>query len=166
MTIYVAEEWKDFFVAAAGASAALAGLIIVAMSVNINQILKFRHLPPRAAAAIGTLILILVSSMAGLMHQSATALGAELLLFGACAWVMQLKSHRQAFAVGKEFQRPAWESLLEAGVGQVQTVPFVVAGALLLTGNGSGVYWLAGGVIAIFIFSTMNAWVLLVEILR
>jgi hypothetical protein len=32
--------WTDFFVAAAGASAALAGLVIVAISVNINSILE------------------------------------------------------------------------------------------------------------------------------
>lgn len=166
MTPYVAEDWKDFFVAAAGASAALAGLVIVAMSVNINQILKFRHLPARAAAVIGTLILILVSSMAGLIHQSTMAFGVELLLLGVFAWVMQLRSNLQAFAVGKEYERPRWESLLETSVGQLQTLPFVVARALLINGNGSGPYWLAGGVIAIFIFSTMNAWVLLVEILR
>jgi hypothetical protein len=35
------------------APAALAGLVIVAVSVNINSILKYSHLPARAAAAIG-----------------------------------------------------------------------------------------------------------------
>ena len=44
--------WRDFFTACAGASAALAGLIFVALSVNIGEILKFEHLPARAAAAI------------------------------------------------------------------------------------------------------------------
>ena len=33
------EPWKDFNVAVAGASAALAGLLIVAMSVNVDAIL-------------------------------------------------------------------------------------------------------------------------------
>jgi modulator of FtsH protease len=166
MTPYIAEDWKDFFIAAAGASAALAGLVIVAMSVNINQILKFRHLPARAAAAIGTLILILISSMAGLIHQSTSAFGVELLLFGIGAWVMELRSNHKALAAKVEFQRPHWESLMESIVGQIQTLPFIVAGVLLLTGNGHGMYWMAGGVLAIFVFSTMNAWVLLVEILR
>jgi hypothetical protein len=58
---------SNFFIAAAGASPALAGLVIVAVSVNINSILKFSHLPARAGAAIGSLILILVASMAALV---------------------------------------------------------------------------------------------------
>ena len=50
--------------------------------------------------------------------------------------------------------------------GQVQILPFFVAGILLMMHNPHGLYWMAGGVIAIFIFSVFNAWVLLVEILR
>ena len=37
---------------------------------------------------------------------------------------------------------------------------------LLLTGAEEGVYWIAAGVLAVFIGSVANAWVLLVEILR
>lgn len=37
--------WTHFFIAAASASAALAGLVIVAISVNLNRILEFSHLP-------------------------------------------------------------------------------------------------------------------------
>jgi hypothetical protein len=40
-------------------------------------------------------------------------------------------------------------------------------GAVLrLTSRTIGAYWIAAGAIAIFIFSTPNLWVLLVEILR
>ena len=47
--------WTNFFIAAAGASASLAGLVFVALSVNINRILEYPQLPSRAAATIGTL---------------------------------------------------------------------------------------------------------------
>jgi hypothetical protein len=45
-------------------------------------------------------------------------------------------------------------------------VPFIVGGALLLSGSPAGVYWAAAGVVATFACSVFNAWVFLVEILR
>jgi len=42
----------------------------------------------------------------------------------------------------------------------------VVLGVLLIAGYDTGFYWVAGGVIAVFVFSVFNGWVLLVEILR
>jgi hypothetical protein len=77
---YSTPMWTNFFIAAS-ASAALAGLVIVAISVNIARILEFPHLPARSAATVGRLILILVSSMAALIPQSNHPLGAELAVF-------------------------------------------------------------------------------------
>jgi hypothetical protein len=51
-------------------------------------------------------------------------------------------------------------------LGEVQVLPFLLGGILLLSGRESGYFCVGGGVIAIFIFSTLNVWVLLVEILR
>jgi hypothetical protein len=41
-----------------------------------------------------------------------------------------------------------------------------VAGAALLAEAGSGLYWLVPGVAAAIFFGLVNAWVLLVEIMR
>ena len=41
VTAYEVSNWSNLFVAAAGASAALAGLVFVAVSINIERILKF-----------------------------------------------------------------------------------------------------------------------------
>ncbi len=150
---------------AAGASAALAGLVFVALSVNIAQILRYSNLPSRAAATIGSLILILVSSMAELIHQPIQLLGIEILTFALGGCWMQFWSARQGFAVSPA-KRPAKEALLNAAMGTAQVLPFMLAGFLLIAGRASGLYVMAIGCIAVFILSVLNAWVLLVEILR
>jgi hypothetical protein len=167
-------QWTNFVIVAAGASAALAGLVIVAMSVNIAKIISYSHLPARAGATIGTLILILVVSIAALIPQSATALGVEIILFGICCWLLQLWAAQRMLIARRELNRPLYESIRGITFGQIQTLPFIIGGILLAAGGSTmnaigaapAFYWIAGGTIAIFIFSMFNAWVLLVEILR
>jgi hypothetical protein len=74
-------RWANFFMTAAGASASLAGLVFVALSVNITRILQYPHLPARAGATIASLIQILVCSIAVLIPQPTLALGIEVLVF-------------------------------------------------------------------------------------
>lgn len=158
--------WTNFFAATASASAALAGLVFVALSVNIRNIIGAPHLPSRAGATIGTLMMILVCSVAALIPQSQAALGKEVIAFALLGALLQFRSGRQGFAVRAELDRPLWEPCLNAILGQSEIVPFFVAGILLLIGNAAGLYWIAGGCLAVFIVSVLNAWVLLVEILR
>ena len=166
MSEYTPEQWTDFFVASAGASAALAGLVIVAVSVNVARIIEFPNLPPRAAATIGSLILILVCAVAGLIPQSAHALGVELLAFGVAGWVFIAWCAWHSFDHSRRGGRPWHESAIEISLGQLETIPFVVCGITLLAGAGGGLYWLAAGFVAVFVFSLANTWVLLIEILR
>jgi modulator of FtsH protease len=157
--------WTDFFMTAAGASAALAGLVFVALSVNIAHILRYPNLPSRAAATIGSLILILVSCMAALIHQPIQVLGIEILIFGLGGCWLQFVSARRGF-VASPSRRPVGEAIFNAVMGGIQVLPFILAGLLLIAGLPSGLYLMAAGCIAIFILSVLNAWVLLVEILR
>jgi hypothetical protein len=51
-------------------------------------------------------------------------------------------------------------------VNIVASLPFIVTGALMLSGAGGGLHWLAAGVIIALVTAVWNAWVLLIEILR
>ena len=46
------------------------------------------------------------------------------------------------------------------------TVPFLVGGISLVAGGGGGLCWVLGGVIGALVGTIINAWVLLIEILR
>src|SRR5277367_1772056 len=110
-------DWKSFFETCAGAAAALAGLIFVALSVNIAQILKFEHLPARAAAAMGALMLILTASLAVLAPQPPAWLGSEVLGLTLLAWLLQIGSARDSGAASRKYGRPTREHVSEIVFG-------------------------------------------------
>jgi hypothetical protein len=166
IALILTSMWANFYIAAAGASASLAGLVFVALSVNITRILQVPHLPARAAATIATLILILISSMAVLIQQPVFALGSEVLAFAILVWMLKTWAAYRAFVDGRKRQRPRYEAMTETVLGQIQVLPFITGGILLIAGYDSGLYWVAGGAMAVFIFSVFNGWILLVEILR
>lgn len=60
-------SWSDFNVAMTGATAALAGLVIVAASVNIAQIVGAQSLTSRLGGGIANLVLALTASAIGLI---------------------------------------------------------------------------------------------------
>jgi hypothetical protein len=72
VTGYTTDGWGDLFVAAAGATAALSGLIFVAISVNIGPVLEAdkrtgqNFLTGRALEALVALLNVLAISLVGL----------------------------------------------------------------------------------------------------
>jgi len=165
MTVEMPEGWSDFFVATAGAAGALAGLIIVAMTVNITTIIGIPSMTSRAAATIAALVLIVVSAAAGLIPgQGPRLLGGEVLVFAAVAMALTIDSAvRMVRAIDRQYLTVTCVKIV---VALVQILPFLVGAAILLTGSYSGLNWIAAGVLLVFVGSVTNAWVLLVEILR
>lgn len=160
----VTAEWSDLFVAAAGASAALAGLVFVAVSINLESIVAEPGLPDRALLTLLLLLGVLVVSLFGLIpDQSAESLGLELLI-QSIVWAVAIG----VFAVRSLKSTPVsagWYAsrLVPPLFG---TVPYVVGSVLLLTGDAAGLDWVFAGIIGALIAAVMNAWVLLIEILR
>jgi modulator of FtsH protease len=54
-----AKDWTDFLVAEVGASAALAGLLFVAISINLEKILEYKGTVTRASEALLLLLSVL-----------------------------------------------------------------------------------------------------------
>jgi hypothetical protein len=162
-TAYSAADWSDLFVASAGASAALTGLLFVAVSVNIQDVLKNPGLPGRALQTLLLLLGAVVVSILGLVPgQSATALGVELLICGLAfgGWVLVLAARMLEHT--RQYVRP----LFHFGLVLPGTLPPIVGAVSLLAQAGGGLYWIVGGIIGAVLGASVNAWVLLVEILR
>jgi modulator of FtsH protease len=153
-------EWSDFFVAEVGASAALAGLLFVAVSINLGQILKYSHLPTRALEALATLLCVLVISTFALVPgQTALVRGLEMGGTGLLTWGIQT-------AALTHTRKSGYETYLRYFFNQVPPLPFVVGGILIAFGHSSGTYWVVPGTLLCILSGVYCAWVLLVEIQR
>jgi hypothetical protein len=155
--------WENFFVAEAGASAALAGLLFVAVSINLTRILAFPHLPGRAAEALIVLLSVLQSATFGLVpNQGAAGLGVELLATG--LWVVAVTSGIQWRA--RKHRHPQSRPLWRVATNQLPAFAFVLCGSFLIAGRTGGIYWLVPATILSFGGGVFNAWILLIEIQR
>lgn len=165
MHAYTSESWESLFVTEAGVAAVLAGLLFVAVSISLTQVLQHPGLPGRAAEAIGLLVGVLVAGTLGLVPgQSRIALGTELLAVGLLAWFVQIGIHVQA---ARHHVGPSAAVLVgRIALAQVAVLPLAIAGLSLLLGAGGGLYWLAPGIILSLLVAILDAWVLLIEILR
>lgn len=165
MSAYDPIGWQDLGVAAAGASAALAGLVFVAVSINLDRILAYPWLPGRVAETVVILAAVLVEALLLLAPgQSRIALGAEMAGAGAAAWVALTVGHLRLLRHDADTTPPhRWPRVV---AGQLASLPALVAGASLLLHAGGGLYWLLAGMALSMLAAILNAWVLLIEIGR
>lgn len=158
-------DWSGFFAAAAGAAAALAGLVFVSLSINLARIIELPGVSGRAAETMILLAGTLAGALLALIpHLSSAYLGVTLLVVAFPTWlgpvIIQARSVR-----AHTYQRPSLAAV-RLLLHQVATVPGVLGGLSLCGLLPGGIAWFAGGVIACMLVAMFNAWILLVEILR
>lgn len=163
MAAYTPDSWHELFLMVGGASAALAGLIFVAVSLNQEPILKTPSLPALALRTLTILIGIVALCIAGLVpDQGQLALGVEILLVGVVMAAVALGTTIRNFAPTTFLRRRIGLVALAAAA----SLPAVVAGVSIIVGAGGGLYWLAVEFAAGISVATYHAWILLIVIRR
>ena len=160
---YSALAWHEFFVGTIGAAAALTGLLFVAISINLEQILKYPQLPGRAAATLVILVsALVVSGFALAPGQSKTVLGVEIAAVAAVAAAQAVGVSRGKQSTGGP---PSWQ-LEHLVTVLLPSIASIVGGVTLVAGTGGGLYWVMAAILLTFVSASINVWVLLVEIKR
>jgi modulator of FtsH protease len=157
------EGWSEFYLAEVGAAAALAGLLVVAMSINIEKIMAAPTLPTRAAqplVIVGSALAL--ASLALFPGQSTALFGWEAVAAGA---IVALSAIRTMWVT--RHTNDGMIGILFTLVFAVLTaLPPIVGGSLLIGGAQSGLYWIGAAIIVWFAATLLSGWALLVEILR
>lgn len=156
-------RWEAFAVAVVGAAAALAGLLVVAVSINVARILE---LPAVISRLVGTLALfagiLAIGTVLLVPGQGVRWAGVEIVVIAVAllAALVRLKiSTRSQKRYGAGTTIAEW-----IGIGAAAFL--LAAGVTCLLSAGGGLYWLVPAVLVGFTIGLANAWVALVEILR
>ena len=158
-------DWQTFFGAEINATAALTGLVVVAVSVNLTRIMAHPLLPARAGEALIALMSgLLLSSLLLIPRQPLNVQAAECGIVGILALAAPLSFQLHAFR--SEFPNSRAHPAVRALLTSLGGLPMLAAAGLLLEGLSAGLYCAAAGVIMSLVSGVVGAWVLLVEILR
>lgn len=156
---YDAAAWRDYFVMVGGGAAALTGLVFVAMTLHLEDIV---HHPVHR-------------------HRARTILTGLTAVFLRCGLILMAGQSRQAVAVEiiavlLIVEAILYRSLVEAirtndrgvlvrGVGSFACLVLEQVGAVFLfAGAGWGLYVVALGMLSSFVFMVTGAWLLLVGV--
>lgn len=165
MDAYRPDSWAAAFTAVASSSAALTGLLFVALSINLDKVIKGPGLVARAVEVLLLLVAVLVISTLLLMPgQGVDSAAIEILVVAILAsgllGYIHVRAPRRALGLTRA-------NFVGRVIGDHMGPLFLMIGSLsLLIGNGGGLYWVVPALIAAMVAAIIGAWVLLVEIVR
>lgn len=157
---YRADQWQEFFDMVGTGAAALAGLVFVAMSLNVSAIKGDNAHRYRATGSLTGLASVFILCGLVLMGgQTLQAVGAEVLVISAgmatfFAW---------RFLRTRRFRGEEESLSIYRTVGaEICYLVEVAGGITLIAGYSSGLYMTAVGIMVSFYFMISSAWLLFV----
>ena len=141
--------WQNFYIMIGTANAAITGLLFVALSMHLKQILTHPIYKPRAIVVLVILTTQIIISAIVLAPQSREAMGWEILALNLAFLALNIR-----------YRTPA-----RITPGSALTIAFrviyLLASVSLITGVGGGFYVLGGILTLTVVRSISNCWTLL-----
>jgi len=162
--VYNPEQWNNFFVLVGTGSAALTGLVFVAMSINLKGMAKDATHRYRAVNMLsGFTAVFLLSSLALMGHQTHRTLGIEWLIVSLLAASINTNGYIQGLRSGGS--RYALSHVRIVG-GSACYLGQIIGSSMLYVGSGFGAYIAAIVLVANFYFMVSGSWLLIVGTLH
>jgi modulator of FtsH protease len=158
-TTFPASQWHDYFITVGGGAAALTGLVFVAMTLHLDEIINnpvHRH---RARTILAGLTAVFIRCSLVLMGgQNSQAVAVELIVVLVVVEAILYRSIRLA-------AQAADNAVLLRAIGSFACLVLEQLGAVILFfGSSWGLYVVGLGMMSSFIFMVTGAWLLLVGV--
>jgi modulator of FtsH protease len=163
MDPYQFARWHDFFLAAAGAAAALTGLLFVGLSLHIRYIASNSVYRNMARGSLIGLVTVLVISLIALVSQSDRSAGIELALVGAL-YVFGEGAYELVTYGRRSDRRVARMTVVRSGIGHLLALVAIAGSLGVVFKVGPGLYAVAFISITIMVWNLWNAWELLIGV--
>ena len=160
--VYQPDQWHDFFIMVGGAAAALAGLVFVALSLNLNVVMRDATHRYRAIGTLTNFVgIFTICALALMGGQNHVAVGIEWLLASAGAGAVYVYGYLRARDSGGSHTTLSRLRTV-SGTGLYLTE---AAGAIVLLFDlVAGLYIAAVAMVILTAYSVSGAWLLLVGV--
>jgi hypothetical protein len=153
------EQWSNYFLLVGTGSATLAGLVFVALTINLRGVAQDATHRYRAINMLtGFASIFLISALALMGHQSAFAVGLEWAVVAVLACAINTYGYIQAFRLRSSLYALSHVRIIG---GTLCYLGQVVGAVMLLLGSAVGIYVSAISLIATFVYLISGSWLLI-----
>jgi hypothetical protein len=156
------DQWQNFFVMVGGGAAALAGLVFIAMSINLSIITRDATHKSRAIATLtGFTAVFMICALALMGNQNYRSIGVEWLVVSLVPTITYIRVYIRATRIGRS---SVGLSLRRFIAGTTCYIAQIIGSILLLSGHVSGLYVASVAMVLSFAFFISGAWLLITGI--
>ena len=156
------DQWSNFFLMVGGGAAALAGLVFIAMSINLPIITRDATHKNRAVATMtGFTAVFMICAFALIGNQNYRWIGVEWLAVSLVPTVTYVRVYIRARKVGRS---SVGLSIGRFIAGTACYVAQIIGSVLLMSGYVAGLYVASVGMVLSFAFFISRAWLLITGI--
>jgi hypothetical protein len=156
------DQWQNFFVMVGGGAAALAGLVFIAMSINLPIINRDATHKNRAVATLtGFTAVFMICALALIGKQNYQWVGVEWLVVTLVPTITYVRVYVRATKIGRS---SVGLSIGRFIVGTTCYIAQIVGSALLIAGYVAGLYVASVAMVLSFAFFISAAWLLITGI--